>query len=293
VVTSDGIVTVSQSYAEEIQQEPGGWGLEYALRTQAGKGCLSGVVNGINEQDWDPSIDSFLPRKYGLSDFSLGKAACKLDLQREVGLNQTPDAPLISFIGRLDEQKGVDVFLQVVPWLVEEGCQVVCLGTGEADLEGALERLKQTHPGSASGVVKFDVGLSHRITAASDLLVMPSRFEPCGLQQQYAMRYGTPVIAHATGGLKDTVVHYNPWADTGTGWKFEPCEAKPLRDALSTALYTMREHPDAFWGIKYRMIRQDFSWWRAAGDYEGIFQKAMRSPPATVELIAGPLGAFV
>eukprot|EP00192_Tetraselmis_astigmatica_P024516 CAMPEP_0117682768 /NCGR_PEP_ID=MMETSP0804-20121206/19903_1 /TAXON_ID=1074897 /ORGANISM="Tetraselmis astigmatica, Strain CCMP880" /LENGTH=337 /DNA_ID=CAMNT_0005493037 /DNA_START=230 /DNA_END=1243 /DNA_ORIENTATION=+ len=287
IETADKVVTVSRSYASEIQEQPHGWGLEALLQKRADEGALDGVVNGIDVDEWNPETDPHIPHNYGPSNFTKGKAACKAALQAEAGLQQRPDAVLLGFIGRLDEQKGVDVLLEAVPWMVEQGCQVVCLGTGTPELQERLEALSKQFIGNAVGITKFDVGLSHRITAASDLLLMPSRFEPCGLNQIYAMRYGTPVIANATGGLKDTVLHYDPWADKGTGWTFSPCEPQPLRDAVSTALYTIREHSDAFWSMKYQMIRQDYSWHCAAGKYETIFRLCLLAAPLVLKML-GP-----
>jgi starch synthase len=230
---------------------------------------LSGIVNGIEESEWDPSTDRDIARNYSASTLREGKAANKLALQRELGLPEDPDAPLLAFIGRLDYQKGADLILQAAPWIMQQkGAQLVCLGSGTPDLEGGLRWLEAAYPNQARGWVGFNVALSHRITAAADMLLMPSRFEPCGLNQLYAMAYGTVDFdPFAAGGPK------------GTGWTFSPCDAGALTAALGNALRTYREHRAEFDGIALRGMARDSSWEQAATQYEQVFEWALVDPP--------------
>eukprot|EP00803_Ostreobium_quekettii_P008010 evm.model.scf_397.12 EVM.evm.TU.scf_397.12 scf_397:88005-91260(-) len=238
---------------------------------------LNGIVNGIDMHEWNPETDQHLAKRYGISNFSQGKNENKLALQRELALAEDPNMPMIAFIGRLDYQKGADVLLQAAPWIMSQGVQLVCLGMGDPALENGLRWLEGFPNGR--GWVGFNVPLSHRLTAAADILLMPSRFEPCGLNQLYAMRYGTVPVAHYTGGLKDTVVNFNPWTDGGTGWTFSPCEAGGLIQAVDNALHTYREHPDSFKSIQKRGMVRDSSWDKAAQQYEQVFTWAKIDKP--------------
>lgn len=232
----------------------------------------------------------------GVLDYKRGKAACKAALQRELGLHEDPDAPLVGFIGRLDHQKGVDVLLQVVPHIVANGGQVVMLGSGDPHLEGMMRQMESDHRGRAVGWVGFSVPVSHRITAAADILAMPSRFEPCGLNQLYALRYGTIPVAHATGGLKDTVRH-------DVGFPFSPCGPGELRGAMDRAFACYREGRSEVRGARRCRARRrggvpanmafrgpwekkqvaamtrDFSWASAAEKYEKVFKGVALPPP--------------
>jgi starch synthase len=280
VAVADRLVTVSPGYAHEVTTWLGGWGLEGLLAARSP--VLSGIVNGIEEAEWDPSTDRDIARNYSASSLREGKAANKRALQRELGLPEDPDAPLLAFIGRLDYQKGADLILQAAPWIMQQGCQLVCLGSGTPDLEGGLRWLEAAYPDQARGWVGFNVALSHRITAAADMLLMPSRFEPCGLNQLYAMAYGTVPIAHKTGGLADTVVDFDPFAEggaKGTGWTFSTCDAAGLIAATGHALQTYREHRDEFDGIALRGMARDSSWEQAASQYEQVFEWALMDPP--------------
>ena len=221
----------------------------------------------------------------GVLDYKTGKARCKAALQRELGLHEDPDAPLVGFIGRLDQQKGVDVLLQAVPHIVANGGQVVMLGSGDPGLEDRMRQMEDEFKGRAVGWVGFSVPVSHRITAAADILAMPSRFEPCGLNQLYALRYGTIPVAHATGGLKDTVRR-------SVGFPFSPCEPDELRFAMDRAFRCYRDSKrtgaeDDTEGVlsrwerkQVRGMRQDLSWGQAAEKYEKVFKSvALPAPP--------------
>lgn len=279
IATADRLLTVSPGYSNEITTYLGGWGLEGLLGAR--RPVLSGIVNGIDLEEWDPSTDKHLARNYSLSDFKAGKAANKAALQKELGLPVDPDVPLLCFIGRLDFQKGADLMLQVAPWLMSQGVQLICLGTGTPDLEAGLRWLEASFPQQARGWVGFNVAMSHKMTAAADLLLMPSRFEPCGLNQLYAMRYGAVPVAHKTGGLRDTVIDFDPFAQppVGTGWTFSNFESGGLMHAIGTALTTMKKHPGDFEGIQRRGMARDSSWNGAARDYEEVFDWMHMDPP--------------
>lgn len=274
--TCQRIVAVSNGYAWECQTQEGGWGLDGVIRENNWK--LRGVVNGIDTNDWNPSVDVHLEsdgyQKYDLSSYKTGKAACKAALQRELGLPENPDVPLLGFIGRLDYQKGVDLICDNYEWLMSQGVQLVLLGSGRDDLEGMLRDMEQRNNDKCRAWVGFSVRTAHRITAGADLLLMPSRFEPCGLNQLYAMAYGTVPVVHAVGGLRDTVQPFNPYDNSGTGWTFEWADSSAFQRAIGDALYTYRDHRESFHGLQVRGMEQDLSWQHAAELYEGILKEA-------------------
>lgn len=269
ITTSDRVVTVSPGYAWEICTPEGGWGMEQMLSDRSY--VLNGVLNGIDLDEWNPATDPHIPTNYTEATVAAGKRACKEALQKELGLPVNGDIPMIGFIGRLDYQKGADLVLGAAPWIVQQNVQLVCLGTGDPALENGFRWLESEHRNAARGWVGFNVPMSHKITAAADLLLMPSRFEPCGLNQLYAMRYGTVPVAHATGGLRDTVLPFNPWEDEGTGWTFSPCSTEAFIYTLGQALETFRAHNDSFRALQLRGMRRDSSWDKAAQSYEQIF----------------------
>lgn len=255
---SHRVVAVSNGYAWECQTPEGGWGLDGVVRDVNWK--LRGVVNGIDINDWNPAVDVHLEsdgyQKYSVDNYREGKAACKAALQRELGLPVNPDVPMLGFIGRLDYQKGVDLIVDNYEWLMSEGVQLVLLGSGRDDLEGMLRDMENRNNDKCRAWVGFSTATAHRITAAADILLMPSRFEPCGLNQLYAMEYGTVPVVHAVGGLRDTVQPFNPFENAGTGWTFECADSGAFQRALGDALYTFRSHRDSFEGLQERgMVR--------------------------------------
>ena len=280
VVTADRVMTVSSNYAHEITTPEGGCGLDAVLCSRASK--LDGVVNGIDLQEWNPRSDAHLPATYSLADLS-GKAVCKAALQKELGLPVRPDVPLIGFIGRLDWQKGPELIQEAFHSLMQQDVQVVMLGAGRWDLQDFLKWAEAHHRDKFRGWVGFNVGVSHRITAGADILLMPSKFEPCGLNQLYAMRYGTVPVVHATGGLKDTVQHYNHAApagpELGTGFLFWPANGGAMMGALNAATRLYREQPDRWRLLQENGMRRDASWGLVATRYEQIFSWAMMDPP--------------
>ncbi|WIA30508.1 hypothetical protein OEZ86_000592 [Tetradesmus obliquus] len=275
IVTSDLLLTVSQGYAAEITGRPQDARVDMLLAQRANK--LRGIVNGIDVNEWDPESDKHLVATYSAYDLS-GKAACKRALQREMRLPQDPELPVIGFIGRLDYQKGPDLLLDALPILANLDCQVVMLGSGAPDYEARLREATHEFGWFCRGHVGFSVPLSHKIIAGCDILIMPSRFEPCGLNQMYAMRYGTVPIAHATGGLIDTIQDYNPFAKgegEGTGWTFAPAAIEPMVAALSTAVKLFREEPERWRALQLRCMFNDSSWEHAAQQYESVLCEVM------------------
>lgn len=278
ISTADRLVTVSAGYAEEIKTYLGGWGME-GLLTQRGP-VLNGIVNGIDTEDWNPETDPHLAFNYSIDNFVEGKAKNKEALQKELGLPVNKDIPLIAFIGRLDPQKGADILLGAAPSLLQyNNVQLVCLGAGNKDLEDGLRWLEGQHRDKARGWVGFNVPFSHRLTAAADIVLMPSRFEPCGLNQLYAMRYGAVPVAHKTGGLKDTVLDYDPWGQTGTGWTYTNCDSQGLLHATGMALMTIIQHNADFRKLQERGMRREASWDQAAQQYEQIISWACMDAP--------------
>lgn len=195
-------------------------------------------------------------------------------LQKELGLPVDPDIPLFGFIGRLDYQKGVDLIRDSHGWLMSQNVQLVMLGSGRADLENDLRSMEASHNRQTRSWVGFSVKMAHRITAGADMLLMPSRFEPCGLNQLYAMSYGTVPIVHAVGGLRDTVTPFNPFENAGTGWTFERAEAEQMRGACTNAIETYRNYRSSFRDLQRRGMSQDLSWDHAAETYESVLVDA-------------------
>ncbi|XP_024524899.1 starch synthase 1, chloroplastic/amyloplastic [Selaginella moellendorffii] len=280
IVTADRILTVSQGYAWEMTTAEGGFGLDGLLRSR--NSVINGITNGIDVDDWNPATDRNIASQYTLDDFS-GKAQCKAAIQKELGLAVRPDVPLIGFIGRLDYQKGPDLIQEALPELLSDDVQMIMLGSGEPSIESWMVWAEVNYKEKFRGWVGFNVPVAHRITAGCDILLMPSRFEPCGLNQLYAMRYGTIPVVHSTGGLRDTVEGFNPFANgglgAGTGWTFSPLSKDAMIGALFTAISTYRNHKESWNGIIKRGMSQDFSWDRAALQYEQVFEWTMMDPP--------------
>ncbi|XP_061355119.1 granule-bound starch synthase 2, chloroplastic/amyloplastic [Gastrolobium bilobum] len=273
---ADRIVTVSHGYAWELKTSEGGWGLHGIISENDWK--FRGIVNGIDTKDWSPQFDVHLKSdgytNYTLETMQSGKSQCKQALQKELGLPIREDVPLIAFIGRLDQQKGVDLIAEAIPWMMGQDVQLIMLGTGRPDLEQMLRQFECQHHDKIRGWVGFSVKMAHRITAGSDILLMPSRFEPCGLNQLYAMNYGTVPVVHAVGGLRDTVQPFNPFDESGLGWTFDSAEAHKLIHALGNCLLTYREYKKSWEGLQQRGMTQDLSWDNAAQQYEEVLLAA-------------------
>ncbi|XVF16633.1 hypothetical protein REPUB_Repub10bG0049300 [Reevesia pubescens] len=274
--TADRVVTVSHGYAWEVKTSEGGWGLHGIINENDWK--LRGIVNGIDTKDWNPQYDVHLKSdgytNYSLETLQTGKAQCKAALQKELGLPVREDVPLIGFVGRLDHQKGVDLIAEAIPWMMGQDVQLVMLGTGRPDLEQMLKQFENQHQDKVRGWVGFSVKTSHRITAGADILLMPSRFEPCGLNQLYAMSYGTIPVVHAVGGLRDTVQPFNPFEESGLGWTFDCADVNKLIHALGNCLWTYRQYKESWEGLQRRGMMQDLSWDNAAQKYEEVLLDA-------------------
>jgi starch synthase len=278
IALSDRVNTVSPTYAEEIKTAEFGYGLEGLLQHRGSH--FTGILNGIDYHHWDPQNDPHIPHHFSVDDLS-GKRLNKIALQKEFGLPQDEKIQLFGYIGRLVDQKGVDLILQTLPGLMDSGVQVVMLGSGNRDLEYALERINNRYHSRVGVKIGYDEGLSHRIEAGCDCFIMPSRFEPCGLNQMYSLRYGTVPIVRRTGGLADTVVDVNPNSlsnGTATGFVFDNPDGTSLWASLEHAFLFYRRSV-ANWEILARTgMRQDLSWEASAHHYLEIYQRAIDDP---------------
>jgi len=274
LVFADAVSTVSPTYAREIQHAPGGCGLEGVLAARSG--VLSGIVNGIDTTAWNPATDPHIPRHYGSDDVADGKYAARVALAARLG-HAAPDArPLVAFVGRLAEQKGVELVVELVGRLAGTGrAHFMVLGSGDPAAEESLRRLAASFPGTVDVVIGFDEGLAHLVQAAADIMLVPSRYEPCGLTQLYAQRYGAIPVVRATGGLADTVVDATPEAiraGRATGFSFGPCEAAALVHAVERALDARGDA--GLWNDLVRTaMRQDWSWDSSAREYVRLFEQ--------------------
>jgi starch synthase len=267
---ADKITTVSRTYAEEIQTPEFGCGMEGLLKTR--RADLIGIVNGIDD-DWNPAKDHHLQQNYSWRAPD-GKAADKKALQQELGLEVDAGVPLLGLVSRLTHQKGIDLVLDCADELLQDGVQLAVLGEGDAQLEQRLVKLAHSHRGRVSVVTGYDEVLAHRITAGSDLFLMPSRFEPCGLNQMYAMAYGTPPVVRRTGGLADTVTDSNDETlqdGNATGFVFEQADAEELLHAVRRAL-TLYRTSAAWKTIQLNGMQRNFSWRRAAKQYLAVYR---------------------
>ena len=268
---ADHISTVSPSYAAEIQQEALGFGLQGLLFQRRAQ--LTGIVNGIDTNDWNPASDPHLSHNYRIGDMS-GKAAVKRQLQADHSLTKSKDTPLCGIISRMTHQKGQDMLLAIAPQLIEAGVQIIVLGSGDTLLETQLRQLAAEYPAQVSVVIGYDEGLAHCIEAGADIFLMPSRFEPCGLNQMYSQRYGTPPIVHRTGGLADTVTDTTSatLADgSATGFMFDEATPAAFLAAVQRALVSYRNTRQ--WNqIKKHAMERDFSWEASATHYQKLYE---------------------
>lgn len=270
---SDRLTTVSPRYAKEIQAAPHGCGLEGLLAERAAD--LVGILNGADYGVWDPTADIHLAHRYQPADFIAGKAANKAALQAELGLAQDPDAPLLIIVSRLNDLKGMDLVLAVLPAILGQGAQLAVLGTGDKALEDGFKAVAAANPTQVAVKIGYSEPLAHQLMAAGDMLVMPSRFEPCGLTQFYAFRYGTVPVAHVTGGLADTVVdttYDGLMTGTANGFAFEHANAGAFQWTVERALGTFREK-DQWRKIQNAGIFQDFGWHRSAARYVHLYEE--------------------
>ena len=274
VVFADAITTVSPTYAREIQQAPGGCGLEGVLASRSD--VLTGIVNGIDTVAWDPRTDRNIPRPYSEQDFADGKYAARVALAARLGHAAPDPRPLVAFVGRLVDQKGIDLVVELLGRMGGSGrAHFVVLGTGHSHVEEALRRVAASFPGTIDVVIGFDEGLSHLVQAAADIMLVPSRFEPCGLTQLYALRYGTLPLVRATGGLVDTVVDTTSDSlrnGTANGFVFDAYELHALEHAVGRALDAYADR-DLWSGLVRRALVQDWSWDASAREYLRVYEQ--------------------
>jgi starch synthase len=263
--------TVSPTYAQEIQTGAFGNGLDGILGQRSGD--LVGILNGIDTDEWNPATDKHLPKTFSAKKMS-GKAACKAALQKEAGFAVRPDVPLFGVVGRLTSQKGFDVLAHALDRMLGWDVQLVLLGTGDPDAERFFAWADAHHGDRFRAWLKFDNGRAHRIEAGADFFLMPSRFEPCGLNQMYSLRYGTLPLVRATGGLVDTVQNYDQSTGGGTGFMFNDLNPDALANTIGWAVSTWFDRPDHIDGMKKRAMVQDFSWDRAAVAYRDLYLRA-------------------
>lgn len=265
---ADAITTVSPTYAGEIQTPEFGERLDGVLRERSY--ALQGILNGIDVAGFDPATDKRIAANYTIDDRS-GKAVCKAKLQEELGLEVRDDRPLMVMVTRLTRQKGMDLVMYALDRILSGGVQVAVLGTGDRDYEDGLRYFQDKYPGTMAARIEFDPALSQRMYAAADMLLMPSKFEPCGLSQIIAMRYGTLPIVRETGGLKDTVIPYNEFTGEGTGFSFSNFNGDEMGDAVFRAARLFWDNRDAWNQLVTQAMSQDFSWTRSADKYLDLY----------------------
>ena len=284
---ADAITTVSPTYANEIQTPEFGEGLDGVLRERSY--ALQGILNGIDVAGFDPATDKRIAANYTVEDRS-GKAVCKAKLQEELGLEVRDDRPLMVMVTRLTRQKGMDLVMYALDRILSGGVQVAVLGTGDRDYEDGLRYFQDKYPGTMAARIEFDPALSQRMYAAADMFLMPSKFEPCGLSQIIAMRYGTLPIVRETGGLKDTVQPYNEFTGEGTGFSFSNFNGDEMGDAVFRAARLFWDNREAWNQLVTQAMSQDFSWTRSADKYLDLyfFMHPEIERPAAVEATVEP-----
>lgn len=291
---ADAITTVSPTYANEIQTPEFGEGLDGVLHERSY--ALQGILNGIDVAGFDPATDKRIAANYTVEDRS-GKAVCKAKLQEELGLEVRDDRPLMVMVTRLTRQKGMDLVMYALDRILAGGVQVAVLGTGDRDYEDGLRYFQDKYPGTMAARIEFDPALSQRMYAAADMFLMPSKFEPCGLSQIIAMRYGTLPIVRETGGLKDTVIPYNEFTGEGTGFSFSNFNGDEMGDAVFRAARLFWDNRDAWNQLVTQAMSQDFSWTRSADKYLDLYffmHPEIERPAAVVdepEAVAEPVAA--
>ena len=286
LVYADEITTVSPSYAEEITTAYYGERLDGLLRAK--RNHLSGMLNGIDINYWNPVTDPALAQNYTADDMS-GRAVCKRDLQRSLGLDEDPDAAIIGMVGRLSSQKGLDLVDHVIGQIMDEHVQLVVLGMGESRYVNLFSWAEQQYPGRVAARFQMDEGLAHKIYAGADMFLMPSQFEPCGLSQMIALRYGCVPIVRETGGLRDTVLSYNHYNNAGNGFTFFNYNAHDMLFVIRRALRYYWEHKDIWWQLQQRGMRGDYSWDISADTYVALYESMLKAAPA--EAAAAPAEA--
>lgn len=274
IMTADSVTTVSPTYAKEILTPDYGFSLDASLRHIEYAGKLHGILNGIDTDVWSPTSDKLISHNYSKENLS-GKKKCKTALQKRFSLKLKPKTPVIGLVSRLVHQKGIDVLSDVIyTMLNEDNVQFAILGSGDSDLESKLSWFCAEFPGKIGVYIGYDNTLSHQIEAGSDLFIMPSRYEPCGLNQMYSMRYGTVPVVRSTGGLEDTVVNYDPkHLKTSNGFKFRHLNHNALLNTIRWAVSVYHDKPDHFSKLIANGMSTDFSWHHTAALYEKLYKK--------------------
>lgn len=263
IMLADALTTVSPTYAREIQTPEFGFGLDGALRARSA--VLTGILNGVDYREWNPKTDPLIPARYSEQDFE-GKRVCKEHLLGEFGLPEIAmGRPLLGIVSRFTEQKGIDLIEEIADDLVAEDLYLVALGTGEREEEERVRLLVERHPGRIAAHIGFDNALAHRVEAGADIFLMPSRYEPSGLNQMYSLKYGTIPVVHAVGGLNDTI-------DEGTGFKFSGPSGQALLAAVREASRAFSQ-PEIWRTLMVRGMAKDFSWSRSAGAYSALYRQ--------------------
>ncbi len=277
LVFSDFVTTVSRRYSQEIQTSEYGFGLEGVLRARAG--TVNGILNGVDYDEWSPEKDQFIVAHYSPPDLN-GKAKCKQDLLSEFGVNAETRLPVIGIVSRFAAQKGFDLISQVADRLAREDMIVVALGTGDKEYEDLFRRLNKQFPQKFAVKIAYDNKLAHKIEAGSDMFLMPSRYEPCGLNQIYSLKYGTVPVVRATGGLDDTIENWDPAARKGTGFKFTDYTGEALLATIRAALQAYQDR--AGWQTLMRNgMAKDFSWTASAREYVRVYERVRQLRAAT------------
>lgn len=272
IVFADEVNTVSPGYRNEILTPEFGFGLEGILQEKQDR--LWGILNGVDYSIWNPQTDPCLMSPYSFHDLR-GKSQCKIELQKLANLPLDPDRPLIAMVSRLSSQKGVDVVAEAFDTFMRNDVQMVVLGTGEIRYQTIFRELEEKFPSHVGAFLRYDYDLAHKIFAGADMLLVPSRYEPCGLNQLYALKYGAVPIVTATGGLTDTVEEVDVQNDTGTGFKFHPANPLELEKAFVKALKIYRDDPKAWRRLMIRGMNNDFSWNRSAKEYLLLYERAV------------------
>ncbi len=276
VVFADAVNTVSPTYAREIQTAEYGCGLEGLLIEYKDK--LSGIVNGVDYDVWNPALDPLLPERYDATNVFERKPASKAELQKRFGLPVDASKPVLGLVARLVTQKGIDLILSSAPGFLDLGCQLIFLGDGDREYHDQLQSFHAKHSSQVGIYLGFQEALAHLVEAGSDLFLMPSRYEPSGLNQLYSLKYGTPPIVRATGGLADTIVNANEENlanGTGTGFSFDDYTPSALYETVKWALTLYRDRPADFRKVVRTAMKQDWSWERSAADYEALYRRLL------------------
>jgi starch synthase len=285
ILSTDAVTTVSPTYATELLRPESGMGMDGVLRQRASR--FVGIVNGVDPKQWDPASDGCLPSRYSIESASEGKRDNKRACQELFGLPPRADIPLVGMVGRLAHQKGIDILSSLAKHWLNRDIQLVVLGQGEAPLEGLVRQLADCYPDRVGVRIGFDDPLARQVYAGSDWFFMPSRYEPCGLSQLYAMRYGSIPIVHAVGGLADTVVDATPRAleiRSATGFVFRELSEASVMGAFARAAEAYR-HPITWRSLVRSAMSADWSWSRSVGQYEQVYQRAQRSAWASQEFV--------